>query len=65
MHNPWIKRKKISIMTGSFVTTVVKPSRKIKPIMNVRTVLTTCFVRTVMSLLFTSIHWLREMCQRG
>lgn len=65
MHNPWIKRKKISIMTGSFATTVVKPSRKIKPITNARTVLTTCSVRTVTSLSFTSIRWSRELCQRG
>ena len=64
MHNPWIKRKKISIMIGSFATTVAKPSSKIKPITNARTVLTTCSVRTVTSLSFTSIRWPRELCQR-
>ena len=50
---------KIWNMIGSFVMTVARPSTKKRLITNVKNARTTCYVRTVMTLLFTSILYIR------
>ncbi len=50
---------KIWNMIGSFVTTVAKLSTNKRPTINVKNARTTCYAKTAMILLFTSILYIR------
>lgn len=50
---------KIWNMIGSFVMTVARPFTNKRPTTNVKNARTTCYVRTVMTLLFISILYIR------